>query len=77
MPAQIAWPYGLHNAARTYNHLTRPVEDSSAGLPRHHLESLSKLLATTMMSSSIDSEEDDGSWADADFSGLNDPEALR
>jgi hypothetical protein len=29
-----------------------------------------------MMSSSVDSEEDDDSWADADFSGLNDPEAL-
>jgi hypothetical protein len=60
-PAQMAWPYGLHNAAKTYSHLTRPAEDSSAGLPRHHLESLSELLATTAMSSSVDFEEDDGS----------------
>jgi hypothetical protein len=41
------------------------------------LESFSELLATTATSSSVDSEEDDGSWADADFSGLNDTEALR
>jgi hypothetical protein len=41
------------------------------------LESLSELLTTTSMSSRVDSEEDDGSWADADFSRLNDLEALR
>jgi hypothetical protein len=45
-------------------------------LPRHHLESLSELLAGTVTSSSIDSKEDDGGWAGADFSGLNDLEAL-
>jgi hypothetical protein len=31
---------------------------------------------TTTTSSSIDSKKDDGSWADADLSGLNDPKAL-
>jgi hypothetical protein len=60
VPVQLAWPYGLHNAARTYSHLTQPTEDTSTGLPRHHLESLSELLASTMMSLSVDSEEDGG-----------------
>jgi hypothetical protein len=41
------------------------------------LESLLELFMTIAMSSSIDSEEDDGSWADADFLGLNNPRALR
>jgi hypothetical protein len=71
-PAQPAWPYGLHNAARTYSHLTQPTEDASAGLPCHHLQSLSELLVSTTMSSSIDSEEDGNGWASADFSRLND-----
>jgi hypothetical protein len=47
------------------------------GFPRHHLESLSELLVTFATSSSIDSEEDDGTWADADYSGLNDLGARR
>jgi hypothetical protein len=41
------------------------------------LESLLELLTTTVTSSSIDFKEEDGSLADADFSGLNDLEALR
>jgi hypothetical protein len=59
-PAQPAWPYGLHNAARTYSRLTWPVEDASAGLPHHRLQSLSELLTSTVMSSNVDSEEDTG-----------------
>jgi hypothetical protein len=60
-PAQMVWPYGLHNAVKTYSHLTRPTEDPSAALPHHYLESLLELLATTATSSRVDSEEDDGS----------------
>jgi hypothetical protein len=41
------------------------------------LESILELLATTVTSSSVNSKEDDGSWADANFSRLNDLEALR
>jgi hypothetical protein len=41
------------------------------------LESLLELFVTIAMSSSIDSEEDDGSWADADFPRLNNLRALR
>jgi hypothetical protein len=75
-PTQPEWPYGLHNAMRTYSHLTRPAEDTSVGLPHHHLQSLSELLASTTASSNVDSEEDGGDWARADFSGLDDPRAL-
>jgi hypothetical protein len=32
---------------------------------------------TTETASSTSSDEDDGSWASADFSGLDDPGALR
>jgi hypothetical protein len=35
-----------------------------------------EVLATTKMASSTSSDEDDGSWAGADFSRLNDPGAL-
>jgi hypothetical protein len=59
-PAQLAWPYGLHNTARSYSRLTRPAKDSSAGLPCHHMESLLGLLASTATSSSVDFEDDDG-----------------
>jgi hypothetical protein len=46
------------------------------GLLCHHLKSLSELLVSTTTSSSVDSEEEDGGWAGADFSRLNDLEAL-
>jgi hypothetical protein len=36
------------------------------------MQSLSELLMSMMASSSVDSEEDDGDWVGADFSGLND-----
>jgi hypothetical protein len=36
-----------------------------------------KVLATTETASSTSSDEDDGSWASANFSRLDDPEALR
>jgi hypothetical protein len=60
MLTQPAWPYGLHNATRTYSRITRPAEDASVGLPRHHLQSLLELLTSTATSSSIDSKEDGG-----------------
>jgi hypothetical protein len=43
------------------------------GLPQYHWASLSGLLTTSVMASSVDSEEDDGTWADTDFPGLNHP----
>jgi hypothetical protein len=77
MLIQQAWLYEPHNAARTYNHLTWLAEDTFVALPRHHLQSLSVPLVSTMASSCVDSEEDGSSWADDDFSGLDDPRALR
>jgi hypothetical protein len=77
VPTQPAWPYGLHYAARTYGGLTQPMEDASTGLLYHHLQSLLDLLASTMVSSSVDSEENGSGWAGADFFGLDDPGALR
>jgi hypothetical protein len=41
------------------------------GLPQHHWASLSELLTTSITASSVDSEEDNGTWADVDFPGLN------
>jgi hypothetical protein len=76
-PAQLAWPYGLHNATRTYGRLIQPVEDTSVGLSCHHLQSLLELLVSPMASSSADSEEDNDGWAGANFSELDDPGALR
>jgi hypothetical protein len=64
------------NATMTYSRLTQPADDTSAGLPCHHLQSLLELLASTTVSSSIDSEEDSGGWVGADFFGLDDPRAL-
>jgi hypothetical protein len=38
---------------------------------------MTEVLTTTETASSTSFDEDDGSWADANFSGLNDPGALR
>jgi hypothetical protein len=46
-------------------------------LQTHHAQAIAEVLATTEMASSTSSDEDDGSWADADFSRLDDPGALR
>jgi hypothetical protein len=46
-------------------------------LPTHHAQAITKVLATTEAASSTSFDEDDGSWAGADFSGLDDPGALR
>jgi hypothetical protein len=41
------------------------------------VQAIEEILATTETASSTSSDEDDSSWAGADFSGLNDPRALR
>jgi hypothetical protein len=46
-------------------------------LSTHHAQAISKFLATTETASSTSSDEDNDSWAGADFSGLDDPGALR
>jgi hypothetical protein len=50
---------------------------SYAGLPEHHLRATLELLATTSVTSSVDSMEDSDGWAGADFSGFCKPEGLR
>jgi hypothetical protein len=48
-----------------------------ADLSTHHAQAVAEVLATTETASSTSSDEDDGSWASADFSRLDDPGALR
>jgi hypothetical protein len=48
-----------------------------ADLPTHHAQAITEVLATAETASSTSSDEDDSSWAGADFSGLNDLGALR
>jgi hypothetical protein len=43
----------------------------------HHVQAIAEVLTTTETASSTSSNEDDDSWVGADFSGLNDPRALR
>jgi hypothetical protein len=43
----------------------------------HHAQAIAEVLATTGIASSANSNEDDSNWAGADFSGLDDPGALR
>jgi hypothetical protein len=70
-------PHG-HEKARgqslTIFHLNPSV---GADLPTHHMQAVTKVLATTETASSTSCDEDDGSWADIDFSGLDDPGTLR
>jgi hypothetical protein len=48
-----------------------------ADLPTHHAQAIAEVLATTKTASSTSSYEDDGSWADVDFFGLDDLGAMR
>jgi hypothetical protein len=48
-----------------------------ADLPTHHAQAIAEVLVTTEIASNIGSDQDDSSWASADFSGLNDLGALR
>jgi hypothetical protein len=54
-----------------------PTGEIPADLPTHHAQAIAELLATTETPSRTSSDEDDGSWAGADFSGLDDPRVLR
>jgi hypothetical protein len=40
------------------------------------MQAIVEVLVTTETTSSTSSDEDDGSWASANFSGLDDPRAL-
>ena len=65
------------STAKTYSRLAVPTEGTSTGLPNHHLPLILGLLTTTKMAPNVNSDEDDDGWAGTDFSGLNDPGALR
>jgi hypothetical protein len=41
------------------------------------MQAIAEVLATTEIASSTNSDKDNDSWAGADFSGLDNPEALR
>jgi hypothetical protein len=46
-------------------------------LPTHHAQAIVEVLTTIETASSTGSDEDNGSWVGADFSGLDYPGALR
>jgi hypothetical protein len=73
-------PHG-HEKARdhfsTTFHFNPSAGEILVDLPTHHMQAISEVLATTEMASSTSSNEDDGSWADTDFSRLDDLGALR
>jgi hypothetical protein len=76
------WPYGLRNAVSTYASLVgrpspQPTENASAGLPDHHLRSVSELLEGSETASDTDSYEEGDGWAGVDFFGLDNLGALR
>jgi hypothetical protein len=72
-----------HDHGRAHGQSSTAIRfDPSAGeipvdLPTHHAQAIAEVLATTEIASSTSSDEDDNSWASADFSGLGDPGALR
>jgi hypothetical protein len=43
----------------------------------HHAQAIAEVLVITETTSSTSFDEDDSSWAGADFSGLDNPGALR
>jgi hypothetical protein len=43
----------------------------------HHAQAITEVLTTTEAASSTSSDKDDGSWAGANFSGLDDLGTLR
>jgi hypothetical protein len=57
-------------------HLNPSAREIPTDLPTHHAQAIAEVLATTEAASSTSSNEDDGSWVGADFSGLDDPRAL-
>jgi hypothetical protein len=65
-------PHGhekAHGQCSTIFHLNPCV---GADLPTHHMLVVTEVLATTETASSTSCDEDDGNWAGADFSGLDD-----
>jgi hypothetical protein len=57
-------------------YLNPSAGDIPADLSTHRIQAIAEVLATTEMALSTSSDEDDGSWASADFSLLDDPGAL-
>jgi hypothetical protein len=46
-------------------------------LPTHHMQAIAEVFMTTKTASTTSCDEDDDSWAGADFFELNDPRTLR
>jgi hypothetical protein len=58
-------------------HLNPSAGEIPADMPTHHAQAITEVLMTTETTSSTSFDEDDDSWAGADFSGLGDLGALR
>jgi hypothetical protein len=57
-------------------HFDLSAREIPTDLPTHHAQAIAEVLVTTETTFSTSSDEDDSSWADADFSELGDPRAL-
>jgi hypothetical protein len=66
-----------HGYSSTTFHLSPSAGEIPVDLLTHHTQAIAEVLVTTEMAFSTGSDEDDGSWAGANFSGLDDPGALR
>ena len=72
--APSPYPFGLSNAAATYASAYASAHAEPSG--RHQRFALD-LIATTLTHTHTNSSEEDEAWAEVDFSGLHDPEAMR
>jgi hypothetical protein len=66
-----------HGQSSTTVHLNPSVGEIPTDLLTHHVQAIAEVLVTIEMTSSTSSDEDDSNWASADFSGLDNPRALR
>jgi len=71
--APSSYPFGSRNAAAAY--ASAYASAHAEPLERHQRFALD-LIATTSTHTHTDSSEEDEAWAEADFSGLRDPEAM-
>ena len=72
--APSPYPFGLNNIAAAYAFAYTSAHAEPSGRHRRFTLDFS---TTTSTHTHTDSSEEDETWAEADFSGLHDPEAMR
>jgi hypothetical protein len=78
MSASKPYDHGrAHGQSSTAIRFDPSAREIPTDLPTHHAQAITEVLTTTEIASSTNSDKDDSSWADADFSRLGDLGALR